>query len=89
MSNNRKSWVWMYAKLTVICVPNMKTMNLGGTNEEDGKRKSGSLGRHLITIHRIKPSATETRRYVLNINILYYINIPQITTIRELSHQSL
>jgi len=49
----------MEIKLTVICVPKVKIMNLvvpiGGT--------TGSLGIHLKTINNIKPPTIATRRY--------------------------
>jgi len=65
MSNKYKSWVWLYAKrqgdkaYCDLCTENENNefCCIGGS--------TGSLGRHLKTIHGIKPLTTVTRRYVL------------------------
>ncbi|XP_025204441.1 zinc finger BED domain-containing protein 1-like [Melanaphis sacchari] len=62
MSNKCKSWVWLYAKrqgdkaYCDLCTENENNefCCIGGT--------TGSLGRHLKTIHGIKPLTTVTRR---------------------------
>ncbi|XP_060859967.1 E3 SUMO-protein ligase ZBED1-like [Metopolophium dirhodum] len=64
MSNKCKSWVWLYAKrhgdkaYCDLCTENENNefCCIGGT--------TGSLGRHLKTIHSIKPPTTVTRRVV-------------------------
>lgn len=71
MSNNCKSWVWMHTKghgnkaYCDFCTENENNefSYISGT--------TGSMGRHLKTLHSIKSLTTVTKRYALSTRILY------------------
>lgn len=66
MNNNFKSWVWQYANR----VENKAYCNLCSENENNefccNGGSTGSLGRHLATIHNIRPISnnSKSKRYV-------------------------
>lgn len=66
MNSNRRCWVWQYANR----VENKAYCNLCSENENNefccNGGSTGSLGRHLATIHNIQPLSnnSKSKRYV-------------------------